>query len=73
MSKEAAVAYFRCQRDYYSEMKPVTQSDCSSSVGIQTGYILNTKQPRYKREAHNKLRNWHSHFFKNGIGRPAVL
>ena len=27
MSKEAAVAYFRCERDYYSEMKPVTHSD----------------------------------------------
>jgi len=46
VSKEAAVAYFRCERDYCSEMKPVTQSNCSSSAGIRTGYLSNTKQPR---------------------------
>jgi len=62
-----------CVYSTLSSLPPVTQSDFSASVGIRTGYILNTKQPRYRREAYNKLRNRHSHSFENGIGRAAVL
>jgi hypothetical protein len=71
--KEAAVAYFSFDRDYYSEMKPVIQSHCLSSVRIRTGYLANTKQPRSRREARNITRHFYSHSFGNGIGRTEVL
>lgn len=58
--KEAAVDYFRSYRYCHSKMKYVTLSHSLSSAGIRTGYLSNTKQPRYRGEARNMSRHLHS-------------